>query len=150
MISNNYFYVNQSPSLCALLCLTMLQSSLNGFFSFAAVRDQIKKNLVLQSAARFPKSLYLLILDSISSQTIAGIVAAIFCAVLFTGVAMTRCFMTGACGNRNMQYADERTRERQFNVGIDEGNTFQADFPPSYSTGNVNMIIWLFQSVIVI
>lgn len=146
MISNNYFYFNQSPSLCALLCLTMLQSSLSGFF--AAVHDQIKKNLVLQSAARFPKSLYLLILDSISSQTIAGIVAAIFCAVLFTGVSMTRCFMTGACGNRNMQYADERTRERQF-VGIDECNTFQADFPPSYSTGNV-MIIWLFQSVIVI
>lgn len=71
--------------------------------------------------------------NSISSQTIAGIVAAIFCAVLFTGVSMTRCFMTGACGNRNMQYADERTRERQF-VGIDECNTFQADFPPSYST----------------
>lgn len=105
------------------------------FLLFAAVHDQIKKNLVLQSAARFPKSLYLLILDSISSQTIAGIVAAIFCAVLFTGVAMTRCFMTGACGNRNMQYADERTCERQF-VGIDECNTFQADFPPSYSTGN--------------
>lgn len=47
--------------------------------------------------------------------------------------------MTGACGNRNIQYADEQTCERQV-VGTDESNTFQADFPPSYSTGNVMII----------
>lgn len=72
------------------------------------------------------------------TQTTAGIVAGIFCAVIFIGVGMLRCFMTGMCLNNNCcnqqnEYAERRTHQREV-VGTDESYTFQADFPPSYST----------------
>ena len=79
------------------------------------------------------------LIDSNVTQTTAGIVAGIFCAVIFIGVGMLRCFMTGMCLNNNCcnqqnEYAERRTHQREV-VGTDESYTFQADFPPSYSTG---------------
>lgn len=71
--------------------------------------------------------------DSMSgkvSQATAGIVAAIFCAVVFIGVGVLRCIMMGACGNPC--HVGE-TRERHV-VGTSESNAYQGDFPPSYST----------------
>ena len=72
------------------------------------------------------------------SQSTAGIVAAIFCAVVFIGVGALRCMLVqGAWGNnRNAQNAGN-TREREV-VGADESYAYQADFPPSYSTGKMN------------
>lgn len=75
------------------------------------------------------------------SQATAGIVAAIFCAVVFIGVGVLRCIMMGACGNPcHVQNAGE-TRERHV-VGTSESNAYQGDFPPSYSTGKT-FFSWL-------
>lgn len=72
--------------------------------------------------------------SQVSSGT-AGIVAAIICAVVFIGVGTLRCIMLqGAGGNNcNAQNAGN-TRDREV-VGTDESYAYQADFPPSYSTG---------------
>jgi len=67
------------------------------------------------------------------SQATAGIVAAIFCAVVFIGVGMLRCIMMGACGNTCNAQNAANTRDRQV-VGTSESYAYQADFPPSYST----------------
>lgn len=68
------------------------------------------------------------------SQATAGIVAAIFCAVVFVGVGMLRCIMMGACGNRCNAQNVGNTRERRV-IGTHESYAYEADFPPSYSTG---------------
>ena len=65
------------------------------------------------------------------SQTTVGIIAAIFCAVVFVGVGMLRCIMIGAC---NVCNAPNPPQERQV-MGNNDSYTFRADFPPSYSTG---------------
>lgn len=67
------------------------------------------------------------------SQATAGIVAAVFCAVVFIGVGLLRCMMMGACntcGGPN----PGNDHDRQV-VGANDSYTYQADFPPSYSTG---------------
>ena len=72
-------------------------------------------------------------LDSSVSQATAGIVAAVFCAVVFIGVGLLRCMMMGgcsSCGGPN----PANDPDRQV-VGTYESYTYQADFPPSYSTG---------------
>ena len=65
------------------------------------------------------------------SQTTVGIIAAIFCAVVFVGVGMLRCIMIGAC---NVCNAPNPPQDRQV-IGTNDSYTFRADFPPSYSTG---------------
>lgn len=67
------------------------------------------------------------------SQATAGIVAAIFCAIVFIGVGMLRCIMMGACNVCNVSNPQNNDRNRQV-VGTSESYAFQADFPPSYST----------------
>lgn len=70
--------------------------------------------------------------NSSVSQATAGIVAAVFCAVVFIGVGLLRCMMMGACntcGGPN----PGNDHDRQV-VGTNDSYTYQADFPPSYST----------------
>ena len=47
---------------------------------------------------------------------------------------MLRCIMMGACGNTCNAQNAANTRDRQV-VGTSESYAYQADFPPSYSTG---------------
>ena len=71
----------------------------------------------------------------IVSEGTAGIITVIACAVVFIGAGILRCIMLrrGGGNNCNAQNAGN-TREREV-VGTDESYAFQADFPPSYSTG---------------
>ena len=47
---------------------------------------------------------------------------------------MLRCIMMGACNVCNVSNRQNNDRNRQV-VGTSESYAFQADFPPSYSTG---------------
>lgn len=74
------------------------------------------------------------ILDSSVSQATAGIVAAIFCAVVFIGVGLLRCMMMGACNSCGGPNPADNHHDRQV-VATNDSYTYRADFPPSYSTG---------------
>ena len=80
-------------------------------------------------------SLNCCVLASSVSQATAGIVAAIFCAVVFIGVGMLRCMMMGACNSCGGPNPADNNRDRQV-VGTSDSYAYRADFPPSYSTGN--------------
>ncbi|KAL9985234.1 hypothetical protein ACROYT_G007611 [Oculina patagonica] len=67
------------------------------------------------------------------SQATAGIVAAIFCAVVFIGVGMLRCMMMGACNSCGGPNQADNHRDRHV-VGTSDSYAYRADFPPSYST----------------
>jgi len=69
-----------------------------------------------------------------TSQATAGIVAAIFCGIVFIGVATMRCIMMGACQQcRFSQNQQNPTREC---VGTNETlSNYVMDCPPSYRTG---------------
>jgi len=82
----------------------------------------------------FLKLVFCYILDSSVSQATAGIVAAIFCAVVFIGVGLLRCMMMGACNSCGGPNVGGAHQNRQV-VGTNDSYAFQADFPPSYSTG---------------
>ena len=68
------------------------------------------------------------------SQATAGIVAAVFCAMVFIGVGVLRCIMLGACNACGGPIPRDNSHDRQV-VGTSDSHTFRADFPPSYSTG---------------
>lgn len=66
------------------------------------------------------------------SQATAGIVAAVFCAIVFVGVGMLRCIMLGACNCCGSDLQDNTPNRQE--IGHSESYTYQGDFPPSYST----------------
>lgn len=74
------------------------------------------------------------ILAASVSQATAGIVAAIFCAVVFIGVGMLRCMMMGACNACGGPNPADQNRDRHV-VAASDSYQYRADFPPSYSTG---------------
>lgn len=66
------------------------------------------------------------------SQATAGIVAAVFCAIVFIGVGMLRCIMLGACNCCGGDLRENNPNRQE--IGHSESYTYQGDFPPSYST----------------
>lgn len=66
------------------------------------------------------------------SQATAGIVAAVFCAIVFIGVGTLRCIMLGGCNCGGRDLRDNNHNQQV--IGHNESYTYQGDFPPSYST----------------
>ncbi|EDO46591.1 predicted protein [Nematostella vectensis] len=72
-----------------------------------------------------------------TSQTTAGIVAAIFCGIVFLGVGTMRCIMMGMCHR-----CQTETGVREC-VGTDEDPVdFNMDNPPDYVTGMICMFLF--------
>ncbi|KAK3736984.1 hypothetical protein QZH41_015626 [Actinostola sp. cb2023] len=70
-----------------------------------------------------------------SSQATAGIVAAIFCGVVFVGIATMRCIMVGQCQQCQQCHHELQPQQREC-IGTNETfSNYVMDCPPSYRTG---------------